>query len=611
MIPGSMRKFFRYSFLFVLAGILLFVSCKREWDNHWDEKASLDPASWAPDTLVVTDQEVGVKKLQWIAPEEKIEGFKIDRKKGSEGWKYAYAVLPQSAKSFLDTTIVLDTALTYKYRLYAYAGNCNSMNCEFSSGFSDYSPQDFRVEKQSERAYKLSWNAAVDGIDAYIIDRKSGENIWQKEYAILPAMQLDFIDTNVFRNSNIKYRIYSRYKDFQSEVITSTTDAVIMQPAALTSLRIAIDGIEIKWKAGAIGQDGFILERSYDSVYWQQLVKTTEESFIDRDFQLMEDVYYRIRAYISDAYSNAIVNKVYTDVPAPDEVEMEVDSINAITLNWEYSLTGIQEFIIDRKENSGSWESAYAVVDGDSVSYSDHNVNAKINKYAYRIRANQKGYESANVTLATPDFICGVHEINDERDGREYETVKIGNQCWMKENLNVGVMIDSSVVPTNNGIIEKYCYDNDAANCDEYGGLYNWLEVMNYQYENPAASICPEGWELPEDADWYELEDVLGGREEAGGNMKMMGIDYWRSPNEGATNSSGFSGKGAGRYTYISGFSSLVWYTNYWAYNRMGDQPDRAYVRSLIWNGTSLGRSNAPIEGYYYSLRCIKTEESK
>ncbi|MDR3668834.1 MAG: FISUMP domain-containing protein, partial [Ignavibacteriaceae bacterium] len=61
--------------------------------------------------------------------------------------------------------------------------------------------------------------------------------------------------------------------------------------------------------------------------------------------------------------------------------------------------------------------------------------------------------------------------------GQKYTTVQIGNQCWLKENLNVGVMINGSSEQTNNGIIEKYCYQNDPANCIKYGGLYQWNEA--------------------------------------------------------------------------------------------------------------------------------------
>ena len=65
-------------------------------------------------------------------------------------------------------------------------------------------------------------------------------------------------------------------------------------------------------------------------------------------------------------------------------------------------------------------------------------------------------------------------------EGKTYHTIQIGSQCWLKENLNIGVMIDSAKNQTNNGVIEKYCYRNDPANCSKYGGLYQWNEALQY-----------------------------------------------------------------------------------------------------------------------------------
>ncbi|MEI7982543.1 MAG: FISUMP domain-containing protein [Bacteroidota bacterium] len=68
---------------------------------------------------------------------------------------------------------------------------------------------------------------------------------------------------------------------------------------------------------------------------------------------------------------------------------------------------------------------------------------------------------------------CG-QQIIDARDGKAYSTVLIGTQCWLAENLNVGVRIDGVQEQTNNGTIEKYCYNKDEANCAIYGDLYQW-----------------------------------------------------------------------------------------------------------------------------------------
>ena len=90
-----------------------------------------------------------------------------------------------------------------------------------------------------------------------------------------------------------------------------------------------------------------------------------------------------------------------------------------------------------------------------------------------------------------------------------YHTIQIGGQCWMKENLNVGEMILGSQTQTNNGTIEKYCYGNLSAICDERGGLYIWDELMQYSTEERAQGICPDGWHIPTDEELKVLEGMV------------------------------------------------------------------------------------------------------
>ena len=97
-------------------------------------------------------------------------------------------------------------------------------------------------------------------------------------------------------------------------------------------------------------------------------------------------------------------------------------------------------------------------------------------------------------------FHCGL-PLSDSRDGQIYNTVQIGTQCWMAENMNIGTRINGSGDQTNNGTIEKYCYDDNEANCDTNGGLYQWNEMMQYTTMEGAQGICPAGWHIATDAE--------------------------------------------------------------------------------------------------------------
>src|SRR4030042_6749113 len=101
-------------------------------------------------------------------------------------------------------------------------------------------------------------------------------------------------------------------------------------------------------------------------------------------------------------------------------------------------------------------------------------------------------------------------ENNDEStityEGKTYHIIQIGNQFCLKENLDVGTMIQGNQDASNNGTIEKYCYDNDPANCTIHGGLYQWNEAMQYNSIEGGQGICPDGWHIPTFAEFQTLE---------------------------------------------------------------------------------------------------------
>ncbi len=103
----------------------------------------------------------------------------------------------------------------------------------------------------------------------------------------------------------------------------------------------------------------------------------------------------------------------------------------------------------------------------------------------------------------------GMPTVSDA-DGNMYNTVIIGNRCWMKENLRVGTFLQGKYNMSDNGVIEKYCYNNSLIYCQTYGALYQWDEMMQYTSQAGAQGICPEGWHLPSDDEWKQLEMHLG-----------------------------------------------------------------------------------------------------
>lgn len=188
--------------------------------------------------------------------------------------------------------------------------------------------------------------------------------------------------------------------------------------------------------------------------------------------------------------------------------------------------------------------------------------------------------------------------FTDDRDGKRYKKVLVGDQVWMAENLNY--------LPLTNAQNGVWCYDNDSANCLQYGRLYNWATAMSFdnscnsqscstQVQANHQGICPAGWHMPSDAEWAYLSVSLG----SGAAQKMKTIDW------GGNNSSGLTVKSSGKY-YYSAFSGINAMTGMWTSTEFSG--DNAWFRYLFPNDTSLLRTTDPGNGKAIglSVRCLQ-----
>jgi len=219
---------------------------------------------------------------------------------------------------------------------------------------------------------------------------------------------------------------------------------------------------------------------------------------------------------------------------------------------------------------------------------------------------------TGTITPTPANWTCG-DALVDARDSQSYTTVQIGTQCWMGENLNIGSMINGSSNQTDNSTIEKYCYDDNTSNCDIYGGLYQWDEMMQYSTTEGIQGICPTGWHLPSDAEWCTLENYVdtgtvdcgttGWRgTDAGGNLKETGTTYWNEPNTGATNSSGFTALPSGYRSPTGDFNRLNESIYLWSST---ESATSAWRRLIMYNYTQSHRNiNDKTNGE--GVRCLK-----
>lgn len=196
-------------------------------------------------------------------------------------------------------------------------------------------------------------------------------------------------------------------------------------------------------------------------------------------------------------------------------------------------------------------------------------------------------------------FICGASKVS--YGGKDYNTVLIGDQCWLKENLNVGSQIFHGQWPGNNSTIEKYCYNDLPANCETYGGLYLWDEAMQYVITEGAKGICPNGWHMPTEADVQTLISSVGND---GNALKRE--DQGTGSGQGI-NTSGFSFLLAGGKEYSGGYYSQLGGVGRIYLGKIGSCGYACvYSFEVYDNNNTIYFSGGAMPSWGMSVRCIK-----
>jgi uncharacterized protein (TIGR02145 family) len=197
--------------------------------------------------------------------------------------------------------------------------------------------------------------------------------------------------------------------------------------------------------------------------------------------------------------------------------------------------------------------------------------------------------------------------LNKDIDGNVYDTISIGSQVWMKENLNVTKYNDGTSVQDDPGFSD---YNFEPANSEKYGKLYGGYVA---DADNPK-NICPVGWHVPSDNDWTILTTYLGGEDIAGGKLKEDGTIHWSSPNTGATNESGFNalpGGGKGGWADQNSIGSLgEFWTSTYNYDAMSSRYEASIGIVIYNNSTNIATPRSAVlgscDGCGKSVRCMK-----
>jgi uncharacterized protein (TIGR02145 family) len=186
------------------------------------------------------------------------------------------------------------------------------------------------------------------------------------------------------------------------------------------------------------------------------------------------------------------------------------------------------------------------------------------------------------------------YPFTDPRDGQTYNTVQIGDQCWMAQNLNYQT---------------GECYDYNTANCNNYGRLYTWQAAL---------TACPPGWHLPTDAEWTALTTYVSSQPEYLCNSNtsyiakaLAATTNWNTSsstcavgnNLSANNATGFTALPGGYRSTGGSFYDVSYYGHWWSSSQRGASD--AWLRRLYCNYADVLRYYLS-KSYGFSVRCLK-----
>jgi len=277
------------------------------------------------------------------------------------------------------------------------------------------------------------------------------------------------------------------------------------------------------------------------------------------------------------------------------------DATSLLEIRWDW-------------ENDGTWDTNYSTNNIESHQYIEEGT------YTITLEVKDSGTltNTAIEQITVSTIYSGEIGTMTDIDGNIYQTVKIGEQWWMSENLKVTKYRNGETIPNilgktqwSNHYTAAYCsYENDDYNHSIYGKLYNWYAV------DDSRGLAPDGWHIPNDEEWKQLEMFLGmsqldaekqgyrGKYE-GGKLKEIGTSLWEIPNTGATNETGFSALPGGCRDIDGNFffknqKSYFWMSIEWF------SGDEYWNNSeLSYNSSGIGRSEYSGQGGF-SVRCVK-----
>ncbi len=274
------------------------------------------------------------------------------------------------------------------------------------------------------------------------------------------------------------------------------------------------------------------------------------------------------------------------------------------------------------KSSSSTAKSSSSVASSSSAKSSSSSANSSSSSVKISSSSEYVPFDHSKTHAAASKVGADAYkQFTDERNGRSYYYITIEGETpggvdatvtIMAENLNIGTMVNGENDQNNDDVIERYCYDNDTTKCDEFGGLYQWAEMMQLPsrcntescadlIENKHRGICPDGWRLMTYRDFYIAWHAKTNTDGIAGVRSSWGFT--------GSNESGLSLTGAGRRSSVGVFENIKDIV-YWKY------PEEKSETASLANYVMRDSNTSPQQGSVSkkvngaSVRCVMVENA-
>ena len=267
-------------------------------------------------------------------------------------------------------------------------------------------PSNLKLKKFDDSRIEITWTYQIpEHADSdtlyFVIGKKVGTGSWDDNYQYISTLYNAFPD-NIPTNDSLVYAYKIKFYNKSTDESSPYSEVVAFMsphcdPSDLMIEQKTQAQVEVSWKDHCVGEEGYYIDKKIGTASWTTKYRTLSAnttSFLD-DVNLFEEVYYRIKAFVSTTTTNSIESSIVPTFLAPSNLTLQSLDQNKIKMIWQDNSEGEVGFHIDKKIGGTDWIINYDTVDSNTTSYID-NITEPCGTFYYRVNAYSGTFTSAN-----------------------------------------------------------------------------------------------------------------------------------------------------------------------------------------------------------------------